>query len=206
MRMEDWKVPVQGYRSHDVTRFVRDCGRQAVKLSSDARHLLVMVADRTRAEQPWCYPSQEVLAEDTGLSSRTVRRKLVELEALGLITRHQRHTAGGKQLSDAIRIHLPNLEGGQAVRPRGDTLSTEDQHSEDQQVIRKTNKSEGGHAVPPARKKLRVVRSLPGGTSTSLMARRSLCPHCLDKRGSAEFDGYCGRICREVAAVFAARR
>ena len=55
-----------------------------LKLPVSKRMLLIALADRANGEC-LCYPSQETLAGDTGLSSRQVRDLAPALESLGLI-------------------------------------------------------------------------------------------------------------------------
>lgn len=55
-----------------------------LKLPTSNRMLLIALADRANGEC-FCYPSQETLAGDTGLSSRQVRDLAPALERVGLI-------------------------------------------------------------------------------------------------------------------------
>ncbi|NEM13136.1 MAG: HTH domain-containing protein, partial [Xanthomonas perforans] len=54
---------------------------------ASARHVLLCLANYAGQDGRGAFPSAEQLAEDTGLSERTVRYKLDLLEEMGLITR-----------------------------------------------------------------------------------------------------------------------
>jgi DNA-binding transcriptional ArsR family regulator len=61
-------------------------------LNSSAKAVIIFLADQVREkkDRDKCYPSVETIARNTGLSPRTVRYKLKELEEAGHITRHFR--------------------------------------------------------------------------------------------------------------------
>ncbi len=61
---------------------------------------LAFMADDTGS----CYPGQELLADMSGLTARTVRRALVDLEAVGLIRRERRTSRNGYRTSDLYRL------------------------------------------------------------------------------------------------------
>lgn len=71
-------------------------------LKSSAKAVLVYLADQVRLkDRDRCYPSVKTIARNTGLSERTVRYKLNELEMAGLITRHFR-----SDTSTLYQVHL----------------------------------------------------------------------------------------------------
>lgn len=53
-------------------------------LSATARHVLLVLYSYTD-ENGWCYPSNSLLERDTGLSERTIRKVLGELDASGIV-------------------------------------------------------------------------------------------------------------------------
>lgn len=86
--------------------------------------ILVYASLSSRAGLGVIYPSQATIAEESGVSERTVRTMLNELEALGVVTRERRHVRGTKRATDAYSLH-PN---GLAAKPAGssDLPETED--------------------------------------------------------------------------------
>ena len=76
---------------------------QSIKRSS----VLVYASLASRAGLGAIYPSQETIAEESGVTSRTVRSALRELEALGVIERIQRRGSEGLRtsLTDAYLLH-----------------------------------------------------------------------------------------------------
>lgn len=76
-----------------------------MKLTSPMKPVLVALADMAD-EQASCFPGQEKIAAMTGLSVATVRRALVKLEGLGLISRQRRYDQFGHRTSDRYVLHL----------------------------------------------------------------------------------------------------
>jgi DNA-binding IclR family transcriptional regulator len=76
-----------------------------MKITGPAKPVLVALADMAD-EDASCYPGQERIASMTGLSVATVRRALVRLERLGLLTRERRNGAFGYRTSDRYRLQL----------------------------------------------------------------------------------------------------
>lgn len=70
-----------------------------------AKLVFLNLADRANARGV-CWPSQKTIARDTGLSERTVRAKLRQLEDEGLILRTPR-AEGRVRVSDLITLRLP---------------------------------------------------------------------------------------------------
>ena len=66
---------------------------------SGAKFVLVTLANYANGEG-YCYPGQEKLARDTGMSARAVRVHLVNLEDAGLIYRERRVDKLGRRKSD----------------------------------------------------------------------------------------------------------
>jgi hypothetical protein len=66
--------------------------------------VLLNLADRANVACV-CWPSQKTMARDTGLSERSVRAKLRQLENCGLISRMPR-MRGSSRISDLIRLKL----------------------------------------------------------------------------------------------------
>lgn len=72
-------------------------------------------------ERNSCYPGQELLASRAGVSDRTVRRALDELEHIGLIRRERRKDARGFRTSDRYFLHVTKnqpdkLSGSESYR------------------------------------------------------------------------------------------
>lgn len=69
-----------------------------------------------------CWPSVGQLAEDTGLSERTVQRSLAELAEAGLIRRYDRHAAGQPQVASGYNLMVKDEAVTKPKPPRhGDT-------------------------------------------------------------------------------------
>ncbi|BAU93414.1 hypothetical protein MPPM_4809 [Methylorubrum populi] len=75
--------------------------RQRVRTT--CRVVLNALADRADKEDK-CWPSQALLASETGLAVRTVRLVLAELEAGGVIVRQHRGNGYGGRASDLITL------------------------------------------------------------------------------------------------------
>lgn len=63
-------------------------------ISEGARFLYAILDEYARQENS-CWPSQAELSERFGISSRTVQRRIAELETAGMIECHRRRVAGG---------------------------------------------------------------------------------------------------------------
>ena len=73
---------------------------------ADPHAKLVLLALARHADrQGRCYPSAKRLAELTGITDRTIYKKLNVLEGLGLIERKKR-MKGGKKTSNEYKINL----------------------------------------------------------------------------------------------------
>lgn len=91
--------------------------RTARGITPTARLVLWTLADMAR-DDGRAWPSQQHLADATGLSARTIRTALGELERVGWLWREQRRRRDGSRASDLI--HLRTLET--AVRHARDQL------------------------------------------------------------------------------------
>lgn len=89
--------------------------------------ILVYASLSSRSGLREIYPSQETIAEESGLSDRTVRKMLKELETLGVLTRERRKSAGVKRATDSYRLHpngLPEDLSGRGDLPEANPVST----------------------------------------------------------------------------------
>lgn len=83
--------------------------------STCRKAVLVALADKAD-ENHSCYPSQAALAKLTEQSVRSVRKALVELERLGLVTRRHRAKANGSRNSDRYVLAVSVVVGVPAYR------------------------------------------------------------------------------------------
>lgn len=89
--------------------------------------ILVYASLSSRAGLREIYPSQATIAEESGLSERTVRTMLKELELLGVVSRERRRAEGARRATDGYRLHpsgLPANVAGRADLPANGGLST----------------------------------------------------------------------------------
>lgn len=68
---------------------------------SGAKFLLVTLANYANPDG-FCYPGQEKLGDDTGMSERSVRAHLATLEEAGILRRQFRYDRHGKRTSDGF--------------------------------------------------------------------------------------------------------
>jgi hypothetical protein len=91
--------------------------------------ILVYASLSSRAGMGAIFPSQATIAEESGLSERTVRRMMGHLEELGVIERRARRGGEGRANSktDAYTLH-PNgrIEGSANLSGRSERPDTED--------------------------------------------------------------------------------
>lgn len=80
--------------------------------------ILVYASLSSRSGLGEIFPSQATIAEESGLSERTVRTMLGHLEALGVIHRERRTIVGSKRATDAYTLH-PNGRPGLAAELAG---------------------------------------------------------------------------------------
>lgn len=124
--------------------FTRLVAKRGKGLSAKANSVLRVLADRADTKGR-CFPSQETLAEDCGLSPRSVFTALKELEATGWIIRARRQRKDGSRTSDLITIRdeeaiarhveamlrlplMAVIAGGKPVDKVVDNASTYSQH------------------------------------------------------------------------------
>lgn len=94
---------------------------RTLPLHRTPKAVLIELADRAGSTDYCCFPGQDRLAADAGLSSRTVWSALTYLEAEGLITRTYRARPDGRRNSDLIEVlcddgyHGPRLDYAQFV-------------------------------------------------------------------------------------------
>lgn len=77
--------------------------------------VLVYASLSSRAGLGVIYPSQTTIAEESGLSERTVRTMLTELERLGVVTRERRKVPGVRRATDAYSLHPNGLPATSAA-------------------------------------------------------------------------------------------
>lgn len=88
--------------------------------SPSCKLVLVVLADFAD-ERGECYPSVSLLAERTEQSEDTVRRRLNELEAGGLIERLERYSRNGTRTSNLFRLLMDGQAGAVAAAERSGT-------------------------------------------------------------------------------------
>lgn len=90
--------------------------------------ILVYASLSSRAGMGAIFPSQATIAEESGLSERTVRRMMVHLEEIGVVERRARRGGEGRANSktDAYTLH-PNghAEGAAKLSDRSERPDTE---------------------------------------------------------------------------------
>lgn len=80
-------------------------------LHKTPKQVLVALAMRANEKKGFfCFPGQKLIAEETGLSERTVRYALLYLEEMGLITREQRRRRDGYRTSDTITLNVDDRQ------------------------------------------------------------------------------------------------
>lgn len=78
----------------------------ATKPASPLDKLLLYILATYADDEGRCCPSQAMLATDSQLSERAVRKHLASLEAQGLLRREERRTKCGGRTSDLISLEL----------------------------------------------------------------------------------------------------
>lgn len=76
-----------------------------IKLPSQEKYVLIMLANYAD-ESGKCWPSVQTLANDTGLSTATVKRVLKKLTDRGVLSRAQRRK-GGMKTSNLYALNWP---------------------------------------------------------------------------------------------------
>lgn len=91
----------------------------AIRGVTSSEKLMLLVLANFADEVMSCWPSHKRLADDTGLTQRTVLTVLKALEGKKLISRAERSRSDGSRTSDKITLHL----GGEMASPRAETIS-----------------------------------------------------------------------------------
>jgi hypothetical protein len=80
----------------------------------------VLLSLAKRVDEQWsCFPGQEVLADETEQSVRTVQRQLADLEQRGMIRREARGKAGGGRTSDRYFLLVNGKHDNLSGNPAG---------------------------------------------------------------------------------------
>ena len=77
----------------------------SVKLPSAPKHVLLVLCLHADKDMT-CYPGQQRLVEQTGLSESTVRRAIKTLEDHSIIFREKRFRKDGTRTSDRFHINV----------------------------------------------------------------------------------------------------
>ena len=96
----------------------------SLKLPPIAKLVLLVLANSAN-KLGECYPGQQSIAADVGISVRSARNWIIWLEGEGYITRHRRDANGGGRSSDNYTLHLDTLPAKSAARrklPTGNSL------------------------------------------------------------------------------------
>lgn len=91
-------------------------------------------------ERNSCFPGQQTLADRAGVSTRTVRRALDDLESQGLIRREQRRDQRGMRTSDRYVLNV--------VKQQADRLSASESHRTSETESPDIDDSLTGHPCP----------------------------------------------------------
>jgi hypothetical protein len=95
--------------------------RKVRGISSGAMHQLLLLADHAD-DQFRCWPSQQTLADDQGVSVDTVQRRNAELETAGILKQRRR---GNKRGGRASNIYTLILNAKGRVKPQHSGLTGE---------------------------------------------------------------------------------
>jgi DNA-binding transcriptional MocR family regulator len=87
----------------------------------EEKFLLVAIASYADTDHT-CFPAQSTLAEDTGMSTRTILRRMKNLEARGLLKRSPRY-AGGHRKTDLLTLLFIPARQSVKAPPIGDRQS-----------------------------------------------------------------------------------
>lgn len=89
------------------------------RTGSPGRKAVLMTLAEYADEANSCFPSQQLLADATEQSVRTVRSHLAELEAMGLLRREHRGNGAGGRTSDRyyLLVHAANPAGNPTPLP-----------------------------------------------------------------------------------------
>lgn len=85
------------------------CWKLSQQFPSPTCLLVALAIARKSHERGYCWASQAVIAEDTGLNVRTVRRAISDLEGLGWVDRMENRRDDGARRTDHIWLTLPSV-------------------------------------------------------------------------------------------------
>lgn len=105
-------------------------------LTPEQKIVLLALADYADGDGV-CFPGQKNLARKTSIPERTLRRRIQELEGLGLIIRRRRQGAEGYRTSDEYRLLPAGVAGwptGQEEAPQRPTVAATREPSEEPSV------------------------------------------------------------------------
>ena len=71
-----------------------------------AQKLILLILAHHADKDMTCYPGQQRLAQQSGMSDRNVRRAVAELEKQGLIYRQKRFRKDGTRTSDLYHLNV----------------------------------------------------------------------------------------------------
>ena len=92
-------------------KYINDAIKQASSINDPvAAHILLVLANRADPHGG-CYPSQETIAEETGLSVATVRRKLNVLKTQGRLQWTTVRNSQGKNIGNRYRLTPATAQG-----------------------------------------------------------------------------------------------
>lgn len=89
-----------------------------------------------------CWPSKETLTASLHTDDKSLRRLLAQLTDLGLLTKVERKSTGGRSLTNIYKVHIPDAEPTENSADIGDFL--------DEGGARRTSPARGGK-VPPVK-------------------------------------------------------
>jgi DNA-binding transcriptional ArsR family regulator len=100
----------RGHRDAPIERVILDWfGTDGCNIDSPSRIVLLVIARHTGPDDEMCFPGIQRIAEMTGVSKSTVRRKIRKLEGVGLIQVQSRFGSQGN-LSNIYRINHSRIK------------------------------------------------------------------------------------------------
>lgn len=85
------------------------CWKLSQQFPSPTCLLVALAIARKSYERGYCWASQAVLADDTGLNVRTVRRAIADLEEIGWVDKLENRRDDGARRTDHIWLTLPSV-------------------------------------------------------------------------------------------------
>jgi AraC-like DNA-binding protein len=167
-------APIDGIRSAPAKAAARGGIVSSQLLKPAARLVAARLVEHHNMETGRCDPSVGRLARDLGLSERSVRRAIVELQGLRLLTRHVhagRGLTNGYVLDLRAMAALTETIGRKADSSENRTLLAE---SPDRRVRQNDSQKQSQDAArEPLQRELRLFRSIPTGGERKEIARSS---------------------------------